>query len=126
MIENFNEFMAQVDPDVNYFNNYTDGFTGYTSEYVSIEEFNSIGKNNTILNASLLNYNIRSYHANRDTFDAILKSMIKLPTFMVITESWNTEDTVALCSFDGYTGVHTYRTSSRGGGVSVIFDGAYI
>ena len=29
-----------------------------------------------------------------------------------------------LCSFDGYTGVHTYITSSRGGG-AVFCDGTY-
>ena len=81
--------MGQVDPDVNYFNNYTGGFTRPISEHVFIEEFNSIGiLNNTVFKASLLKYNTRSYHAKRDTtFDAILKSMIKLSTFIVITHT---------------------------------------
>ena len=67
----------------------------------------------------LLNYNIRSFSKNGIYFDALLESMHTLPDFIVITETWNSPNNVDNCTFLDYCGVHTYRESSRGGGISI-------
>ena len=70
-------------------------------------------------NCSLINYNIRSYHANFDIFEALLNSIPHNFNLIVLTETWNSIDSSELCLIDGYTGSHTYRQDRRGGGVSI-------
>ena len=53
--------------------------------------------------------------------------MIKKPTFLIVTETWNTPDTAQSCTVDGYAGFHTCReklvtSGGVGGGVSVFVD----
>ena len=66
-----------------------------------------------------MNFNIRSFHANGDEFGAVLNCFKIKPQVLILTETWNTSDTISLCRFDGLEGVHTFRTDRRGGGVSV-------
>ena len=68
---------------------------------------------------SLINFNIRSYNANFTAYEALLESIPNEFDFQILTETWNSEDSLSLCLMDGYSGHHTFRAGSRGGGVSV-------
>ena len=107
----------------------SDGFdfnlnSGHCS-YYSIGEYCDLLSNyDQNLNLSLINYNIRSFHANKDPFLGLLSSFPKTPEFIILTETWNTKFNVQLCSIDNFVNFHTYRespllTQPRGGGVSI-------
>ena len=68
----------------------------------------------------LVNYNIRSFHSNHNSFEATLETFPDLPKFIILTETWNKINTVDLCKLSGFVGHHVYRPDQRrGGGVSV-------
>ena len=73
-------------------------------------------------NLTLLNYNVRSFSSNGDSFCAFLANLVKMPDFIVLTETWVSPVTEPLCVIDGYTVVHTFRNNIRGGGVSIFHD----
>ena len=56
--------MENIDPDENIFNEL---HNKNISNFCSISDFSNLCKDNP-LNYTILNYNIRSFHANRDTF----------------------------------------------------------
>ena len=68
---------------------------------------------------SLLNYNIRSFHCNKQSFATFLESFPNNFDIIVLSETWNTSSTVGLCFLESYDSHHTIREHSRGGGVSV-------
>ena len=70
-------------------------------------------------NFSLINYNIRSFHSNGAQFECLLQSLNPSNPLIVLTETWNNKDNVSLCKLDGFTDFHTFRSESRGGGVSI-------
>ena len=105
-----------LDPDVNLHDlsgpnlcrNYT------LSEYCS-ETFSNY-------DISLLNFNIRSFHSNKASFELFLESIPKPFDLIVLTETWNTDLNLNLCFLDNYDSFHTVRKNilrERGGGVSI-------
>lgn len=86
---------------------------------------NLSSSNSNDFNSTLINYNIHSFNCNGPAFLAWLDCLPFTPNFLVLTESWNTADTVQLCYIPGYDAIHTHRDSvntSRGGvggGVSI-------
>ena len=102
-----------IDPDSNYFNTSTGTCNGFTlDQYV-----NSITQSNHF---SLLNYNIRSFHCNKQNFEVFLESIPSKFNTIVLTETWNTAHTSDLCFLNEYNSHHTFRTANRGGGISIL------
>ena len=106
------EIMENIDPDENIFNEL---YNKNISNFCSISEFSNLCKDNP-LNYTILNYNIRSFHANRDTFFSMFDDSC-LPEIIVLTETWfKPENSFDIPNFNSY---HTYRNSGRSGGVSL-------
>ena len=99
---------------------YPDCDTLNSSKYYSLQTYNSIDQ--SFFNFSLLNFNVRSFHANGSSFSGLIASMNKNPNFLVLTETWNKPQTCNLCSIEGYSGFHTCRELARSGGVSIFFE----
>ena len=112
MIEDNNDSLCNIDPDNNIFNQSIGTCNSFTlDQYVS-----NITQSHHF---SLLNYNIRSFHCNKQNFEVFLESIPNQFNTIVLTETWNTSHTLDLCFFDDYNSHHTYRSTGRGGGVSV-------
>ena len=121
--ENINEL---IDPDDQLINGiYPDNDINNSSNYYSLHNFNSLQLPPT-QNLSLFNCNIRSFSKNGASYETLLQSMTHKPSFLVLSETWNTPDSAQLCRLDGYDGVHVCRNrivhgGGVGGGVSVFF-----
>ena len=119
--------LESIDPDDQLINDiYPNNDIDNNSQYYSLQNFNSlqIPQNQ---NLSLLNCNIRSFNKNSVSYEAMLQSMSHKPPLLVLSETWNTAESVQLCRLDGYTGVHVFRDrivqgGGVGGGVSVFLD----
>ena len=104
-----------LDPNNNDFMPRTSG-----CNYYSLDEYTSLIDHQTTKNAiKIMNFNIRSFHSNGETFSSMLEVLPDLPDFLVLTESWNTVDNYEECNISNYKGHHTIREVSRGGGVSI-------
>ena len=124
MTERLND-VYDVDPDDHMFNGMFPGSDPENScKFFSIGNFNELVRN-PIFNLSLFNCNVRSYHANGLAYESLFNSLSCSPDFVVMTETWNSCGTLNLCTLDGYTGIHTHRTNTRGGGVSVFFKNSF-
>ena len=108
------ESLSDLDPDLNILELFDT-----SCEYYSLDAYNEIPNEQSLFNRSLLNYNIRSFAKNSPSFEGFVDSMLVVPDIVVLSETWNSVDSVATCNLGGFRGSHTYRTSSRGGGVSV-------
>ena len=117
MSENINGFLNRIDPDENYFDELFPSIneSGH-SKYFTISEFSSLCSNsqNSI---TILNYNIRSFNCNSNSFFASF-DFSTLPKIFVLTETWFNAGNVQ--DIPGYMCYHTFRGGgSRSGGVSV-------
>ena len=102
------ESFEAIDPDLNYFSDVHNS----SCTLHSVEEFALLSQDNNFLN--ILNYNIRSFHSNSNTFLPIIGN--SKPHILVLTETWFTEDYhPPIVNYEAY---HSIR-SSRSGGVSV-------
>ena len=112
MLDFNDEQFIEIDPDINNFNNNLGKCSMYT-----IDEFTNIVSDNYF---TLMNFNIRSFHRNNQSLNAFLNSFSNNNLHaIVLSETWNSNATVDLCSIEGYNSFHTYRQSSRGGGISI-------
>ena len=92
-------------------------------QYFSIDDLNA--ETFDECNLSLLNYNLRSFNTNSDSFLAFLKTLNFEFDFILLSETWNTSNTVNLCTIDNYSAFHTFRQNLRGGGVSIFCKSVY-
>ena len=106
-----NSTFDQIDPD-NFYNIQDE------SKYFTINDYNNI-KFDPKTFFSLLNYNIRSFNANNESFFTFVHSLNYSFDCIVLTESWNNTQVINNCLIPNYLGFHTYRQNSRGGGVSI-------
>ena len=103
--------LRNIDPHLNLVNN------AYSCEYYSVDEYVGICRDyNT--GFSLMNYNIRSFLANFNKFEALTSNLNFHHDFLFFSETWNNSDKLDLVNISGYNGFHTCRVG-RGGGVSV-------
>ena len=56
-------------------------------------KFYDVSQYNVLINSHpnyfrLLNYNIRSFHCNRNSFEVLIFSFPYLPTVIILTETW--------------------------------------
>ena len=109
--------LENIDPDLNIFETEQN-----LCDYYTVDNYNLLITNNSTssdFNVRLMNYNIRSFHANGHKFELLLDTISVVPNFIVLTETWNTEHTLCLCKLNSFQGCHSFRSSRRGGGVSV-------
>ena len=105
--------LEDIDPDLNF--NVNGCFNeANRSEYLTVSEFINMSGNGEI---SILNYNIRSFNRNIETFEAFIFSLHEPPTIIVLCETWFVDPV----DISGYKSFHTVRYQKRGGGVSVYF-----
>ena len=106
-----------IDPDRNFFSNIV---SDVYCRYYSLTEFFSLKLDDD--NFTILNYNIRSFHANNTVFQSMLNSLDHNFKILVVSETWNNDNNIALCNLDNFNGFHTFRQNSRGGGISIFCD----
>ena len=120
MVDNLdNDLLQFVDPDSNFLvHNFRQLIDNQNSSpYYTIEQFNNLFDN---CNSSFfLNLNIRSFQANKESFYSLLSSLKIVPKVIIMTETWLSEESLSLCTLDGYIGYHTVRIGRRSGGVSI-------
>ena len=114
--------LNDIDPDDHIFNSiFPNSDITNSCQYYSLQNLNNL-KIDSFLNLSLFNCNVRSFNSNGSSYQASFSNLTRTPSFIVLTETWNSPDTYSMCNLSGYTGVHTYRECTRGGGVSVFYD----
>ena len=106
--------LNDLDPDENIFNEHD-----YTSNYYTISEFNTEFEDLSEGNYLLLNANIRSFKTNGEHFKNFLVSLKLSPSFIILSETWNTQNNLDLCNLETYKGFHTHRSNMQSGGISV-------
>ena len=124
--------LNHIDPDLNALNHFNFNFSSSaqetatnTASYYTVEGYQNLSVN-PVSDASLLSYNIRSFHQNGDSFKALLSTLPTPQDVIVLSETWNTDANKCLCSIEGYRGYHVHRsTGDRGGGVSVFIKDCY-
>ena len=72
----------------------------------------------------IMNFNIRSFNSNIDEFSVFLSKLFRLPDFIILTETWNSDDRSA--DIPGFQSHHCNRPSDkRGGGVSIFINAEF-
>ena len=120
------QFVADIDPDKNYFNKYDFKLTK-NCQYYDENQFNmEYAKNrdaNSIIKASnpfsMCHINIRSVAKNLSSLSDYLVNLNHDFTFIGMSETWLIENTKELHPLEGYNTVSNCRPSKKGGGVSL-------
>lgn len=118
--------LHSIDPDNNFFNSIFGSFgQSRQSAYYTVDQYNSCfdSLHNYL---TILNFNIRSFGANGDSFLGLLHSLNNLPQIIILTETWLDDENKKYCNIDGYSCFHSVRNRSRGGGVSVFCSGSAV
>ena len=119
--------LESIDPDVNLLDSVNGSdFSNNSCSYFTLPGYQSFSKNTQTFNFSLFNFNIRSFHANYSHLESVLDVLSVKFDFIVLTETWNSPSTIDLCQINSYSSFHTFRTSSRGGGVSIFYNQSFI
>lgn len=109
---------SSIDPDDNFYNCVFDSLDqSRQSEYYTVDRFNLLTDDSSAL--TLLNFNIRSFNANGDSFLSMLGTLKDDPDIIVLTETWLDDKSKSFCNLLGYHSFHTVRGTGRGGGVSI-------
>ena len=106
--------LNDLDPDENIFKEHD-----HTSNYYTISDFNTGFKDLSEGNCLLLNENIRGFNTNGEHFKKILISLKLSPIFVILSETWKTQNNLDLCKLETHRGFHTYRSNIQSGGISV-------
>ena len=114
--------LNDVDPDINYFNTTNLISNVKCCDYYTEDDFNK--KCTNILSKynmfSLIHLNIRSARKNLGTFENYLQNLDHKFSFIGLSETWFTDDTVDNYGLLGYNLENIVRYNSRGGGVSIL------
>ena len=106
--------LKDLDLDENLFNEHD-----YTSNYYTFSEFNTEFEDLSKGSFLLLNENIQRIDTNVEHFKKILVSLKLSSSFVILSESGNTNSNLDLCNLETYRGFHTYRSNMGSGGISV-------
>ena len=107
-------FENNLDSDENIFNEHD-----YTSNYYKISGFNTEFEDLSEGNYLFLNANIRNFKTNGKHVKNFLVSLKLSPSFVILSETWNTQNNLDLCNLETYRGFHTHRSNMQSGGISV-------
>ena len=118
----FDQILESIDPDENYFQVNDEFNSNFRSQYITIDEYNSI-MNSSEQYFTIYNYNIRSYFSNSTSFFSSFVDETSFPDIYVLSETWFRRDNTM--NIQGYKSYHTVRESRRSGGVSVYVDSKY-
>ena len=117
--------LNNFDPDIHFLNHmYNDINTNTTSIYIDATNFKALRENNKTAFLSM-NFNIRSFNKNNETFSALLESLKIEPDVICLTETWLHNDNKHLAILEGYDSHHTVRTNGHGGGTSIFYKQNY-
>ena len=115
-------FNEHLDPDVNYFDQISRNLmNNQHSNYISVDDYNH--SRNISKNFNIISYNIRSYHANADSFLSIFNDNKCFPEILCLSETCFKENTCQ--DLIGYDSFHVTRSDRRSGGVSVYVQEIY-
>ena len=109
MESQLDEIFGDIDPDDNLINDLFSSNNVGSCEYYSIDRYKQKFTENTSFNFSLINYNVRSFHANFTPFEGVLESMQSSFSVTVLTETRNKPQTSEICEINGYSAYHTLR-----------------
>ena len=104
--QNYDFFQANINPVDNYYT--VENLNNYFSEEIH--------------RLKILSFNIRSFHANHDGFEALLCSLKIKFNILICSETWNNDQNVDYCIIDDFNTFSEYRKQSKGGGVSIFVD----
>ena len=90
-----------IDPDLNY--DFYSGCNEAQCKYYSLSEYLNLGSDKSV---SILNYNIRSFERNFDSFASGFYPN-ELPNIICLTETWFSVNEAS--EIPGYTGYHMIR-----------------
>lgn len=109
--------MDNLDPDIHYLEGLFDSIeASQQSLYINVTEMNKLlSEHNEYL--SFLNYNIRSFNANSDSFFSMFSHQNIIPNILCLTETWFKTDSTE--EIEGFSSSHVIRPSIRSGGVSL-------
>ena len=106
--------LYDVDPDLNVYCNFHNTYIPLC-DYYSEDTFNSMCKNNTIVDSqlSLIHSNIRSIPSNLNSFISYLENLSITFTIMAFTETWLKEYNNEVHGVLGYNAVHHCRPQKK-------------
>ena len=109
--------LEHIDPDHNHFEVLlSENSYHHATKYYTVSEYNEfINAKEDYL--TFMNYNIRSYNANSNSFQAMFENEKAFPNVLILSETWFTPNYTE--NLNGYTSYHTFRSTRRSGGVSV-------
>jgi exonuclease III len=121
---NINDFhypIDDIDPDINLFNDTVIINNSTNSDYYLENTLNSkIEQDCEIINCfSVLHHNIRSAPKNLKSLTHLLGNLNIDFSVIGLTETWFNQYNYNLYGISGYTSVHNYRQTRRGGGVAL-------
>ena len=122
---------SDLDPDLNYFNQFSATLNSGSKYYLS-EEFNNMLTNQSIVNDqyfSLFHMNIRSTKANLPKTVAFAKCLQVRFSVLGFSETWLNEHEKHLYNIPGYNQIDKCRSTeyySKGGGVSLFIDEGFV
>ena len=113
--------LYDMDPDLQFFNDNTYVQNDFTCDYYIEETFNNKCAELSLndLNFSIFHLNVRSLPKHFNELQNYLTNLNLKFSVIGLTETWLTEHTADLYELEGYRHFKLFRSSKRGGGVSL-------
>ena len=111
-----------LDPDENHFHDCYDSLNDNICKYYTVSDFirkMSVNKKGL----SMINFNVRSFNANFDSFISIFDDFETTPDVLVLTETWFRDNSLKEIPY--FHDFHTNRELRHSGGVSVYVKEVY-
>ena len=108
-----NDILAEIDPDVQIIKS---SIMNQCKQY-NFAEFNNAFTNQQ--NISMIHLNIRSSQKNLIDFVCNLDNLIVKFDFIILSETWGTDDKAKLNVIPGYNHIYDTREKRNGGGISM-------
>ena len=89
MVDVADDTFRQINPDQNYFNSFFESLEQpKQSNYFSTHQYNQTFKSKSSEQLTIINANVRSFHANGEKLVAVLSSLDTSPDVLILTETW--------------------------------------
>ena len=121
--DEFNEPLLDIDPDLQYFNNFANLQNyGENCHYYVEDSFNAKVKETNIIPVSLFHLNVRSLQKHFDDVEYYITNLQITFDIIAMSETWLTNSNCELFNLSGYTHVYQCRNDRIGGGVSIFIN----
>lgn len=116
-LNDLDPYLGDLDPDEQYFQEF---LQRYGSRYYDEESYNSelVGSNSKD-GLNVIHVNIRSFCANSPDFLSYLNCLKSHFSIIGLSETWLSDMNINGAHVPGYSHAHRYRTTRKGGGVSI-------